>query len=117
MVAAMNPLNPLNEFKFMLFGTALAALVLYAVGKKIGASIPQVIKDGAVAVGQLGKLGGNMVAHPLDTFGIAPAVNADGTQTWTQTTPWADPVYGAATPTVSSDPVANNDQGVNFNLF
>lgn len=80
--------------------------------------VPQVVKDGFDASGQLLQLGTNMVAHPLDTFGIVPA-DANGRATWERTTPWANPVpFGSSGPAAaSSDPVSNNSDGINYNNF
>jgi hypothetical protein len=80
-----------------------------------------VLKDGADAAAQLAKLAANMVTSPLDTFGITPGTYKDGTPTWQKTTPWDQPVYIATPPLnpdlSSVDPVSNNNQGINYNLF
>jgi hypothetical protein len=78
-----------------------------------------VFKDGIDAAAQLAKLAANMVTSPLDTFGISPGTYADGTPKWQRTTPWQNPVpYGATGPAASSsDPVSNNSDGINYNLF
>ncbi|WP_151446735.1 hypothetical protein [Lacisediminimonas profundi] len=112
----------------MLAALAGAGLYLgYKMKKGISgltALVPEVVKDGAQAMGQLGKLGAAIVTDPLDAFGIRPATTTSGAPAWEPTVPWAnqvpsgyhDPVYDY--PILSSeDPVSNNSSGINFNLF
>lgn len=112
-------------------GAALVGVVGYALYRikgglgALGAAVPQVVKDGADATWQLGKLGAHIVTDPLDAFGVTPT-DKNGQTTWEKTAPWAspvrssyhDPVYGDALPPDSTnDPVSNNAAGVNWNLF
>lgn len=100
----------------VIVGGAAAYLVYRLVKGMPGLGI---LKDGADAAAQLGKLALGMVTSPLDTFGIAPGTYADGTPKWQQSTPWQNPVsYGATGPAASSsDPVSNNSDGINYNYF
>jgi hypothetical protein len=94
-----------------------AAYMVYRLAK--GLPGLGILKDGADAAAQLAKLAANMVTSPLETFGILPGTYADGTPKWQQSTPWQNPVpYGATGPAASStDPVSNNSDGINYNLF
>jgi hypothetical protein len=119
----------MGDGRFMLFGAGGAfvlGIAVIAALKKLGGAawgaVPQVAKDGIEASGQLAKLGANMVAHPLDTFGIAPGVDQYGVPTWEQSTPWETPAYNpdpAQQPVPSKpgsiDPVSNNEAGINWN--
>ena len=90
--------------------------------KQLASLVPTVVKDGADAAAQLGKLGANIVTNPLDAFGVQPKVNSDGSTAWDKTVPWANMVYTGEAPQPdfylsSEDPVSNNSTGMNFNLF
>lgn len=109
----------------------LAGVIVYLGYKTFaGASalfnaIPQVVKDGAQATWTLGNYAAHGIADPLDAFGISPSIMPDGTPAWQPTTPWAepaftsyhDPVYGDLSSQYTSDPVSNNNAGINFNYF
>lgn len=104
----------MSDGKFILIGAGVALVVgiaIYYGAKKLGsgisAAIPQVVKDGAEAAGQLGGLGVNIVTNPLDAFGVSPKTDTNGAAAWTPTTPQSN----------VNDPVSNNDSGMNFNLF
>jgi hypothetical protein len=113
----------------MLMTVAVVGIGAYAAYKITGgfkqlvAAVPQVVKDGAEAVGQLGQLGANIVTNPLDAFGVQPKVGSDGSTAWEKTVPWANMVYSSDIPTPefssmsSEDPVSNNASGINFNYF
>jgi hypothetical protein len=68
--------------------------------------IPGVVKEGAEAAAVLAWEGAQIVAHPLDGFGIAPGTWADGTPKWEKSVPWN-----------AQDATNNNDAGINFNYF
>jgi hypothetical protein len=72
---------------------AAAALAGYYVFTKVaggvaqlGQLVPQTVKDGAAAGGQLLHLGGRILTNPLDTFGVVPPEN----KSWIPTVPWAE---------------------------
>lgn len=77
----------------------------------IDQAIPQVVKDGTSAAGQMIIYGVHTIGDPLDTFGVSPATGSDGQPLWEKTYPWA------TTSSSSNDPVSNNDSGINYNLF
>lgn len=74
----------------------------------ISDSVPTVIKEGFTAGGELIIYGGHLIADPLDAFGVRPAVGVDGKPLWEKTYPWG---------VGNTDPVSNNDSGINFNYF
>lgn len=87
------------------FGVLAVAVVGFAwwAKNKIVDAIPQTVKDGAEATGQMAILAGDAILHPLDTFGVTPGASG----TWSKTTPYDN----------SNDAASNNDSGINFNLF
>lgn len=87
------------------FGILAAAVVGLAwwAKNKIGAAIPQVVKDGTQAVGVLAGEAVNGIVHPLETFGVSPPASG---------------AWGVGAPSGNTnDPVTNSDSGINFNLF
>ncbi|MES2367194.1 MAG: hypothetical protein V4563_15055 [Pseudomonadota bacterium] len=84
----------MSDGKFILVGVGGALVVgvaAYILLKKMGGSIakaiPQVVKDGAEATGQLGAEVGRIVTNPLNEFGVTPGTFADGTPKWEPTAP------------------------------
>lgn len=97
------------QFKLIVLAVAVgaSAIIIWRTYKTIDAAIPQVVKDGAQAVGALGGLAVNIVTDPLDAFGIVPADAGTSKQKWVRVNPWDNP----------NDPVSNNDNGINYNYF
>ena len=75
---------------FLTVGVVLLVGASWYAKNKITAAIPQVVKDGAQAAGQMAMLAGNMVVSPLDTFGVSPGNNIYGTPNYQITAPVID---------------------------
>lgn len=99
---------------------ALGAGALWYAKGRIGALVPGVVRDGFEAGGVMVDNLAHSVLNPLDAFGIEPAGAA-----WEKTVPWAAPVpsfndrrfSGEVDFPMQSDPVSNNNLGMNFNYF
>jgi len=87
------------------FGVLAVAVVGFAwwAKNKIADAIPETVKEGAQATGQIVGLAADAILHPLETFGVTPGASGS----WEKTSPAEN----------SNDPTSNNDYGINFNLF
>lgn len=101
----------LNSFEEKLIVGAVVALGGYLLYRKlagvVSAAIPPVVKEGAQATTTLATEAVNIAAHPLDAFGVSPAMSAGNTPIWTPTVPWNNP----------DNPVSDNPAGIDFSQF